>query len=591
MKALRTLRPLLLAYRWHFGIGILLVFAANYFAVEVPVQVGRAVDVVEGGRYTREALAWLTVNILTLAGLGACFRFLMRRVIIDASRELEFDMRNLYFARLQALDPAFYDARNTGDLMSRGTNDMDAVRMFLGPSLMYMANTLLAVPLILAQMTRQDWRLALLSLLPVALLPPLVRRLGNETHRRSREQQDEFGALTTFAQENLAGIQVVKAYGQERAQSAGFLARNEAYRDKSLRLALVQAFFFTSIRFIAGLGLLVILVVGGRSVMAGTLPVGTLVSFILLFGMIIWPLIALGWVVNLAQRGLASLERINEVLEAVPAVAVPAAPVAPPERPGISIRGLTFRYEGTSEPQLRDIELEVPFGTTVGIIGPVGSGKSTLVNLLARLYPVERGKVLLGGVDINDIDPEQLRRHLSFVFQESFLFSDTIEWNIRFGGEDGLGPGPVRESARRAQLAAEVDGFPAGYDTELGERGINLSGGQRQRLSIARALARDAKILVLDDALSAVDTHTEERILEGLREVMDGRTVFLISHRVSTVAMADLVLVVEDGRITQRGTHAELASAPGLYARLCERQRLERDVESFDELAGQGAPA
>ena len=582
MKALRTFLPYLKRYRLAVFFGVLFVLLANIVSVQVPLLIGQTVNEIENRSISTDMLLTMLVLAVCYSGIEGAFRFLHRRLLIDASRDIEYEMRNQLFRKLASLDPPFFDRNNTGDLMSRATNDMDAVRMLIGPAIMYTANTAFSLPTVLVGMFFLDWKLSLVAMVPMLALPPLVKYFGTKTHEFSRLQQDSYGNLTTMVQENLAGIRVVKAYVQENAEEEKFAERNRDYIDRSLDLARVQALFFPSIRVLVALSYVILLVYGGSRIIGGQLQVGTLFSILLLFSGLVWPLIAAGWVVNIIQRGIASLDRINLIMNAQPKTADSALP--PPQIQDFSIefRQLSFQYEGSEKPQLADINLTVPAGGTLGIVGPVGSGKSTLVNLLARFYPLPRGVLFIGGVDINDWPLAELRRRVAFVFQETFLFSDTIGWNIRFGANDDLPQKDVQQMAKRAQLHTAIADFPKGYDTILGERGVNLSGGQKQRLSIARALAKEADVLVLDDSLSAVDTHTEEAILGELREYMKGRTTFLISHRISTVAMADQIIVIEGGRITQRGTHAELIEQPGLYSELYKRQLSEQELESFN---------
>lgn len=583
MKALLDLLPFARRYKWRFLFGILFVLAANALAVQIPSIVGHAVNSIATGT-GRDLIGGTMVFLLAVAGLGACFRYLMRRVLIDTSRDIEFDFRNAVYRKLQSLDSTFYDGNSTGDIMSRTTNDIDALRMVIGPAIMYTANTVFTLPMVLAFMLSTDWATTLAGLSPMLLMPVAVKAFGSRLHDRSREQQDQLGDLTTFAQENLAGVRVLKAYAQEETATRRFEGQNQLYIDKSMALAKVESFFFPTIRVLAGSGALAILYVGARRIIGGAMTYGDLVSLVMYFSMLVWPLVAMGWVINLFQRAGASMDRLNEILRAESKVndAPQAAAFRRPDRLDIEFRDVTFTYAGALHPALRGVSATIPQGRSLGIVGRVGSGKSTLVHLLLRLYPVEDGKIFVGGTDINHWPLAELRRTVGIVFQETFLFSETIGENIRFGALKELSDEEVEALAKKAGVHDDIAGFPKGYETLLGERGINLSGGQKQRVSLARSLARDPAVLILDDSLSAVDTHTEERILGELRGAMRERTTLMISHRISTVAMCDEIIVLEDGAVTQRGTHAALTAQPGLYAELHRRQLLEEEVEAVE---------
>ncbi|MCB2155105.1 ABC transporter ATP-binding protein/permease [bacterium] len=584
MTAFQTIKPYLFKYKWRFLFGVSFVLVTNYLSARIPVIAGNAINQITNRDSLMDELRTIGIFLVAVAGLAGAFRYLMRRVMIDTSRDVEFDFRNDIYAHLQRLDPTFYDNHSTGDIMSRMTNDIDSVRMMIGPAIMYTANTLFSVPIVLVSMLLQDSTVTLWGLIPLLGMPLIVRKLGKHLHIRFRRQQDQLADVTTFVQEAIAGIRVIKAYGQEDSNYDRFDEENQEYIDRSLEVAKLQSFFFPTIRLLGGTGMLLILVMGARDIIAGNMEYGTLLSLLLLYWMLIWPLIAAGWVLNIYQRGASALDRINGILQADPKVRSEPTAVEPASLPkdlDVEFRELTFQYEGTTQPALQDITLNVPAGKTIGIVGRVGSGKSTLVHLLLRLYAVERGKLLLGGIDINDWPLDELRRRVGIVFQETFLFSDSIAENIRFGALGELSDEDVEAAATKADVHKDIVEFPDRYATLLGERGINLSGGQKQRLSMARALVRDASIMILDDSLSAVDTHTEEEILSELREIMKGRSTFLISHRISTVSMADEIIVLEDGRVTQRGTHEQLIAKPGLYAELHRRQLLEEEVEAI----------
>lgn len=592
VKALQALFPYLRRYRAPIAWGLVLVVVANAFTLAGPFFIKRAIDRLGAPGVTSETVLRYAALVVGTALVGGAARYGMRELLNGVSRRVEFDLRNDFFRHLLRLDAGFYARVQTGELMSRATNDLQAVRMVAGPAYMYLANTVVVSIFALSLMVWIDARLTLLALLPMIALPPVTLGFGRVIHRRFEQIQEQFGTLSTVAQENLAGARIVRAYGQEEAQTERFRTLSEEYLRRNVELARTSGMFHPLLSLLAGLGLVIVLWVGGRQIMRGEISVGDFVAFGLYLAMLTWPLISLGWVVNLFQRGAASMGRIRTVLDARPAITDPTDPVHLPEVRGeLELRKVSFRYPGTERDVLRDVSLRVPVGSTLAIVGPTGSGKSTLVHLLARLWDPDEGEVRLDGVSLRRLPLAELRAAIGVVAQDGFLFSESIGRNLALGFDE---PDPaarearVRAAARVAQLDGTVSGFPAGYDTLLGERGINLSGGQKQRATLARAIARDPRVLLLDDALSAVDTHTEREILRGLREVLAGRTSVIVSHRVSAVMGADQIVVLDDGRIVERGTHAELIRRGGLYAALQHRQLLAEDLEEDNVLAPTG---
>ena len=575
-RHLRRLLPYLKRHRRPLLVGLTCLLVRTVFSVASPWVLRYAVDDLTLG-VTRDKLlayAGLLVGVVVAEGF---FLYQMRMILIGVSREIEYELRGDLYAHLTRLSARYYHSMRTGDLMSRATSDLSAVRMVLGPGIMYTASTLATFVGTLALMvTISPWLVAL-SLVPLLFVTILVRYFGRRIHERFEAVQAQLSNLSALVQENLSGARVVRAYVQEGHEIARFDAANAEYLKRNRQLIRMFGSLYPGIQLLMGASAAVVLWLGGRMVINGSITVGEFVAFGAYLAMLHWPMIALGWVVNLFERGDASMGRLLEILDAKPEIGDDdAAQDVPAVRGHVRFSGLTFAY--ADRPVLHDIDLDVPAGSTVAIVGPTGSGKSTLVSLVARLFEAPPGTVLVDGRDVRSVPLAMLRKGVGFVPQETFLFSATVRENIAFGL---LAPDDARVewAAGVAQLARDVADFPKGYDTFVGERGITLSGGQKQRTALARALAVDPAILVLDDALSSVDTHTEEEILRGLRGVMSTRTTFVVSHRVSTVKGADLIVVLKDGRIVERGTHAELVGRGGFYADLHRRQLLEEEME------------
>ena len=579
IKSLSTLLPYLQRYRKGLTLGILSLLVKDVLAAALPLVLKRGVDSLTAG-FVLSVVLKLAALLIGLSVVKGLFQYWMRVIIIGISRDIEFDLRNDLFDRLVGLSQDFYGRYRTGDIMARSTNDLNAVRMMLGPGIMYCTETTVLLILSVAVMLHTDYRLTLVALIPAPFVSVAVVLFGRRIHTRFEHIQKMFSDISSHVQENLAGVRVVRAYAQETAEVGQFEALNRDYIRENIGLARIQGMFMPLLQGLIGITFLLVLWAGGQQLMAGKISLGSFVMFNTYMGMLVWPMIAFGWVINLMQRGTASLDRINQILHETPTIRRPAGiPKEPSDyEPAIRFQDVHVHY-GVRQ-ALAGIDLTIAAGETVAIVGHTGSGKTTLVSLIPRLFDPMEGTVELGGVDVREFGPEELRRQIGFVPQETFLFSATLAENIAWG-VTGASESDIRWAAEVAGLASDIATFSDGLQTMIGERGLTLSGGQKQRTAIARAILRNPSILILDDALSSVDTVTEEQILRGLAGIMRDRTTILISHRVSTVQNADRIVVLSHGVIVESGTHAELQKRGGYYAELYAKQLLEEELEAI----------
>ncbi|MBB6144277.1 ATP-binding cassette subfamily B protein [Silvibacterium bohemicum] len=580
-QRLKPLLPYMRRYSRSYVRGGVVTVLSNAVWIFFPKAIGSAIDDLNHGVTQRKIMLYAGL-LLAIALAKGVFLFFTRWILIGISREIEFDLRNDLFLQLEKQPAVYYQHRRTGDIMARMTNDLNAVRMLLGPAIMYSANTLLFSMGALYFLLRISPMLTLIALVPLPLASVLVQTMGRKIHERFERIQAMYSDISAQAQENFSAARLVRAFAQEEAQKEAFEQSNQEYIRRGLRLVQLMGMLWPTLEFMLGLAMVIVLLVGGHEVLSHRISVGNFAAFATYTLMLTWPIIALGWVVNLFERGTASVTRIHELLAEEPTIDDRDANIELAGdhviRGEIEFRHLTFTYgEASSQSVLRDISLTIPAGSSLALVGPTGAGKSTLVNLIPRIYDAPPGSVFIDGRPVREYPLDVLRESIGFVPQETFLFSETIRENILLGAPDAS-PEQMLSAAEAAHIRKEFEEFPHGFETTVGERGLTLSGGQKQRSALARALVRDPKILILDDALASVDTYTEERILEELRQRMQGRTTILISHRVSTVRNADRIAVLAGGRVAELGTHEELLLRGGYYAGLYEKQQLEEEL-------------
>lgn len=597
MTYLKRLFPYLKRYKKKLIYGFIVITLSAVFTNLIPLVISRAIDEIKNSTGDLYLLnyALLTVGFAAVSGV---FLYLTRQLIIVVSREIENDLRNDFLEHILVQDQQYFHYHPTGDLMALATNDITAVRNFLGPGIMYTAETFINFTIAISLMVSFNAELALIAVVPIPLISYVVYRIGKSINYKFELVQQEFSALTTKVQENLSGIKVVKAYVRESSETDSFREISESYKKKNLELAKVQSFSYPIMFLLTGFSVIIVLYAGGNKIINNELTIGQLTAFIIYLGLLTWPIISLGWIINLTQRAEASMKRLCEVFDSKPGIGDPEAcrknsvdcynnnlsgnkPIRNKLSGNIEFRNVNFRYHINFPYVLRNINLKINAGETIGIIGHTGAGKTTLVNLISRLFDIEEGELLIDGIPVKQYLLDNLRSSIGYVPQETFLFSDTIENNIAYS-EKNFDKDKVINAAKISQIYKDVDSFPKRFETILGERGINLSGGQKQRTSIARAVAADPDIIILDDAFSAVDTYTEEEILKGLNDVLKEKTTILISHRISTLKNSDRIIVFKEGCIAEEGTHDELILQNGIYADIYMKQLLEEELKDID---------
>jgi ATP-binding cassette subfamily B multidrug efflux pump len=581
MKNLRTLKKYFLRYKTALITGIFFIIVSNAFTVYVPIIIKDSLNDLQQGIVENKLVeyALLIVGSTLMAGI---FRFMIRQTIIVISRKIEYDLRQDFWEYIQHLSLRFFQNNSTGNIMAHATNDISAVRMFIGPAVMYSIDTGVRIIIVISIMSMISWEVTLWSLIPLPFLSFLVYVVGKKVHKRFTLIQEKFADLTTKAQENFSGIRVIKSYVAEEREVAEFDRLSREYLARNMKLVKIQALFQPTLFLITGMSIIIAIWAGGTAVINKTLMIGDVTALIMYLGILIWPMIAFGWVINIIQQAEASMARLNKLWsEELEIADVGEENSLVNEVKGeVEFRNVSFKYGENLPFVLQNLNLKIPAGHSLAIMGNTGSGKTTMINLIPRLFDATEGEVLLDGVNIKDISLKTVRRSIGFVPQEAFLFSETIKNNICYGEPDAT-ESEITERAKIAQFSKDVLEFPEGFETVVGERGITLSGGQKQRASLTRALMTDPEILILDDSFSAVDTHTEEDILQGLRGFMKNRTTLMVSHRVSTVKDADKIVILDKGMIAEEGTHDELIKLNGLYAGIYNRQLLEQEIEEI----------